>query len=41
VIVHIAPGAMAAPSRVSWVPANHYVRLVGTATTGAAVANNR
>jgi len=37
VIVHIAPGAMAgAPARVSVVPANHYVRLVGSATTGAA-----
>ncbi|HEY3716681.1 MAG TPA: D-alanyl-D-alanine carboxypeptidase/D-alanyl-D-alanine-endopeptidase [Jatrophihabitantaceae bacterium] len=36
VIVHIAPGAAAgAPARVSVVPANHYVHLVGSATTGA------
>jgi serine-type D-Ala-D-Ala carboxypeptidase/endopeptidase (penicillin-binding protein 4) len=37
VIVHIAPGAAAGdPARVSVVPANHYVHLVGSATTGAA-----
>jgi D-alanyl-D-alanine carboxypeptidase/D-alanyl-D-alanine-endopeptidase (penicillin-binding protein 4) len=37
VIVHIAPGAAAGqPAKVTVVPANHYVHLVGSATTGAA-----
>ena len=36
-IVHIAPGTAAGqPAKVSVVPANHYVHLVGSATTGAA-----
>jgi D-alanyl-D-alanine carboxypeptidase/D-alanyl-D-alanine-endopeptidase (penicillin-binding protein 4) len=37
VIVHIAPGGAAGqPAKVTVVPANHYVHLVGTPTTGAA-----
>ncbi len=36
VIVHVAPGAKAGdPAEVTVVPANHYVHLVGTATTSA------
>ncbi|HEY3633093.1 MAG TPA: D-alanyl-D-alanine carboxypeptidase/D-alanyl-D-alanine-endopeptidase [Jatrophihabitantaceae bacterium] len=37
VIVHIAPGAaVGKPAKVTVVPANHYVHLIGSATTGAA-----
>ncbi len=41
VIVHVAPGPKVGdPAKVTVIPANHYVHLAGTATTGAAGSND-